>query len=97
MYLLAAPYLSFKGLDLVFCGYDVDVGLSVAVKLGSDPPHEVLVSVSEYGATSCSWSGERVVEPVGHGHDRLFVVVVVSGFSKKVSHVRLLVRGVFFW
>ena len=96
MYLLTAPYLSFEGLDLIFCGYDVDVGLSVAIEFGSDPPRKVLVGVGEYGTTPCSWSGERIVEPIGHGHDGFSVVVLVSGFSKKVSHVRLLVRGIFF-
>ena len=96
LYLLAAPYLSFEGLDLIFCEYDVDVGLSVAIKLGSDPPCEVLVGVGEQGATSCGWPGERIVKPIGHGHDRLFVVVIVSGFCIKVSHIGFLVRGVFF-
>ena len=72
------------------------MGLSVAIKFGGDPPREVLVGISEYGATPCSWPGERIVKPVGHGHDGFFVVIVVSGFSKKVPHVRLLVCGVFF-
>ena len=97
LYLLAAPYLSFEGFDLVFCGYNVDVGLSVPVKLGSDPPCEMLVGIGEQGATPCGWPGKRVVEPVGHGHDGLFIVIVVSGFCVKVSHVRLLIRGVFLW
>ena len=47
LYLLAAPYLSFEGFDLVFPRDDIDVGLSVAVELGSDPPREVLVGVDE--------------------------------------------------
>ena len=38
LYLLAAPYLSFEGFNLVFCGYDVDMGLSVAIELSSDSP-----------------------------------------------------------
>ena len=97
MYLLAALYLSFEGFNLVFCGYDIDVSLSVLVKLGGDPPCEVLVQVGEHGTTPCGWPGKRVVEPVGHGHNGLFVVVVVSGLCVKVSHIRLLIRGVFLW
>ena len=73
------------------------MGLSVPVELGGDPPHEMLVRIGEQGTTPRGWSGEHIVEPVGHGHDGLFVVVVVSGFCIKVSHVRLLIRGVFFW
>ena len=47
MYLLAAPYLSFEGLDLIFCGYDINMSLSVAIELSGNPPREMLIGVSE--------------------------------------------------
>ena len=73
------------------------MSLSVPVELSGDPLREMLVRVGEQGTTPCGWSGKRVVEPVGHGHNGLFVVVVASGFCIKVSHVRLLIHSIFFW
>ena len=73
------------------------MGLSVPVKLGGDSPCKMLVGIGKQGATPRGWPGKCVVEPVGHGHDGFFIIIIVGGFCVKVFHVRLLIRGVLFW